>query len=246
MDRLLYVAMTGGKQLMQAQTVVANNLANVSTQGFRGDLARFDQVPVEGFGYESRVNVTTEGLGFDHRPGAMVHTGNTLDVAVSGDGWIAVQAPDGTEAYTRDGSLRLTALGLLETVRGELVLGGNGPVSIPPHSQLMVGNDGTISVIPQGQGPETLAQVGRIKLVNPDRDSLIKRADGLVATIDGQSAPADAEVHLLSGFVESSNVNAAQSLVQMIELSRQFEIEVRMMQIADENETRAASLAQIS
>lgn len=245
MDRLLYVAMTGGKQLMQAQTVVANNLANLSTQGFRGDLARFEQAPVEGFGYPSRVNVTTEGLGFDHRPGTMIRTGNVLDVAVQGEGWIAVQAPDGSEAYTRDGSLSLTSLGLLQTARGDLVLGDNGPVSVPPHSQILIGEDGTISVVPQGQGPETIAQVGRIRLVNPDRNTLVKRADGLVATVDGAPAPADGGVHLLSGFVEASNINAAQSLVQMIELSRQFEIGVRMMQIADENESRATSLAQM-
>ena len=111
MDRLLYVAMGGGKQLMQAQTVVSNNLANVSTQGFRAALARFDQMPVEGFGYPTRVNVTTEGLGFDHKPGTMVHTGNVLDVAVEGNGWIAVQAPDGTEAYTRDGSFSINSQG---------------------------------------------------------------------------------------------------------------------------------------
>ncbi len=246
MDRLVYVAMTGGKQLMQAQTVVSNNLANVSTQGFRADFARFEQAPVEGFGYPSRINVTSQGLGFDHQAGTMIHTGNTLDLEVDGPGWIAVQAPDGTEAYTRDGSLGLTPLGLLETVRGDLVLGDNGPVAVPPHSQIMIGNDGTISIVPQGQGPETLAQIGRIKLVNPDPATLVKRADGLIAAADGAPAAPDAEVKVVSGFAETSNVNAAQSLVQMIELSRQFEVEVRMMRIADENESRATTLAQMS
>lgn len=246
MDRLVYVAMTGAKQLMQAQSLLANNLANISTQGFRADLARFEAEPVDGAGYPSRVNVTSEGLGFDHSSGMLVHTGRDLDLAVDGAGWIAVQASDGAEVYTRDGALRLSPLGLLETQRGELVLGDNGPVSIPPHVELLIGGDGTISIVPQGQGPETLAQVGRIKLVNPDPTLLEKRPDGFVRLGDGSAAEADAAVRLVAGHVESSNVNAAQALVSMIELARQFEVEVRMMQLADENENRATSLAQIS
>jgi flagellar basal-body rod protein FlgF len=245
-DRLIYVAMSGGKQIMQAQALVANNLANVSTQGFRADLARFQPAAVDGPGFQSRVNVTAQGLGFDHQSGTMIHTARELDVAVDGTGWIAVQASDGQEAYTRDGALRLSPLGLLETAHGELVLGDNGPVSVPPHTQLSVGQDGTISIVPQGQGPETIAQIGRIKLVNLDRASLVKRPDGLIHSADGIPAEADANVRLLSGFVEASNVNAAQTLVSMIELARQFEIEVRMMQIADENESQATSLAQLT
>ena len=242
---MVYVAMTGAKQLMQAQALVANNLANLSTRGFRADLARFEAAAVQGAGYPSRVNVTAGGLGFDRSPGTLVHTGRTLDIAVDGPGWIAVQADDGSEVYTRDGTLRLSPLGLLETARGELVLGDNGPVSIPPHVELVVGADGTVSIVPQGQGPQTLAQVARIKLVNPDPTQLEKRLDGSVQLGDGSSAAADAGVRIVSGHVEASNVNAAQALVSMIELARQFEVEVRMMQLADENESRATTLAQI-
>ena len=136
MDRLLYVAMTGAKQLMQAQALVSHNLANVSTTGFRADLARFEARPIEGPGYQSRVNTVATGLGFDRTQGALVQTGEVLDVAIDGDGWLAVQARDGAEAYVRGGSLKVNSLGLLETERGELVLGDNGPLAVPPYTQI--------------------------------------------------------------------------------------------------------------
>ena len=246
MDRMLYVAMTGAKQLMQAQALVANNLANVSTSGFRADLARFSAAPVQGPGYRSRVNTVAAGLGFDSSHGTLVQTGNVLDVAIDGDGWLAVQARDGTEAYTRGGSLNVNALGQLTTERGEVVLGDNGPLAVPPYTQIAMAADGTVSIVPQGQGPETLAQVGRLKLVNPDAQRLEKRPDGLVHLKDGRTAPADANVRLVSGAVETSNVNIAGTLVDMIEYQRQFDLAVRMMQTADQDATRAASLASLN
>jgi flagellar basal-body rod protein FlgF len=245
-DRMLYVAMTGAKQLMQAQTLVSHNLANVSTTGFRADLARFEARPVAGPGYASRVNTVATGLGFDRSQGSLVQTGAVLDVAVDGDGWLAVQARDGSEAYIRSASLKVSALGLLETERGEPVLGDNGPVAVPPYTQISVAPDGTISVVPQGQGPETMAQVGRLKLVNPEAAALGKRLDGLVEVTNGAEVEADANVKIASGFIETSNVNIAATLVDMIECQRQFEVAVRMMQTADDNAGRAASLASIS
>jgi flagellar basal-body rod protein FlgF len=246
MDRLLYVAMTGAKQLMQAQALVSHNLANVSTSGFRADLARFEARPVEGPGYPSRVNTVATGLGFNRSAGTLVQTGEVLDVAIDGDGWLAVQARDGSEALSRGGALSVNELGLLQTERGELVLGDNGPLSIPPYTQIAVAADGTISVVPQGQGPETMAQIGRFKLVNPEAARLTKRVDGLIAIKDNQEIESDAEVKLASGFIETSNVNVAATLVDMIEFQRQFDIAVRMMQTADQNAARAASLASIS
>jgi flagellar basal-body rod protein FlgF len=245
-DRLLYVAMTGAKQLMQAQTLVSQNLANVSTTGFRADLARFEARPIEGPGYASRVNTVATGLGFDRSQGALVQTGEVLDVAIDGDGWLAVQARDGSEAYSRAGSLKVNSVGLLETERGELVLGDNGPLAVPPYTQIAVAADGTISIVPQGQGPETMAQVGRLKLVNPEVGRLTKRADGLITVADGAEVESDASVKVASGFIETSNVNIAATLVDMIEFQRQFEVAVRMMQAADQNASRAADLASIS
>jgi flagellar basal-body rod protein FlgF len=246
MDRLLYVAMTGAKQLMQAQSLVAHNLANLSTTGFRADLARFQASPIEGPGYPSRVNTVASGLGFDHSQGTLLHTGTVLDVAIQGAGWVAVQAPDGSEAYTRGGTFNVNAVGLLETQRGELVLGDNGPLAVPPHVQVAIGSDGTVSIVPQGQGPETMAQIGRLKLVNPAPELLEKRPDGLVRMVDGASAEADANVKVMSGFIESSNVNMAETMVSMIEFARQFEVAVRMMRVADENAQRAADLASMN
>ncbi len=242
MDRLVYVAMTGAKQAMLAQGLVANNLANSNTYGFRADLARFSESPVPGPGLPTRIDSVASGMGFDHSTGTLIATDRPLDVAVDGDGWIALQAADGNEAYTRSGAMNVDGLGLLRTGSGELVLGDNGPIAIPPFTQIMIGVDGTISVVPQGQGPETMAQAGRIKLVNPDRAQLLKRPDGLVQLADGGAAAADATVKLSSRFLEASNVNLGRSMIDMIELSRRFEIEVRMMRLADENASRAAEL----
>ena len=246
MDRLLYVAMTGAKQLMQAQSLVAHNLANISTTGFRADLARFEAAPVEGPGYPSRINTVAAGVGFDHSQGPLIQTGSPLDVAIEGPGWLAVQAKDGAEAYTRSASLNVNALGLLQTDRGELVLGDNGPAAVPPNTSVSIAKDGTISIVPEGQGPETLAQVSRIKLVNPAPSTLEKRPDGLVRSNTGKPAEADAKVQLASGAIENSNVSAAGTMVDMIEYARQFEIAVRMMHVADDNATRASTLASMS
>ncbi len=246
MDRLLYVAMTGAKQLMQAQTLVAHNLANIGTTGFRADLARFQAQPVEGPGYPSRVNTVASGSGFDRSEGSIVQTGAPLDVAIKGAGWLAVQAKDGQEAYSRGGSLHVNALGLLETERGELVLGDNGPFAVPPHVQISVAPDGTVSIVPQGQGAETLAQIGRLKLVNPDPKTLEKRPDGLVRSTAKGKVSSDADVRLESGALETSNVNMASTMVDMIEYARQFDVTIRMMHVADENASRAANLASIA
>lgn len=246
MDRLLYVAMTGAKQLMQAQALVSQNLANVSTAGFRADLARFEAAPVAGPGHATRVNTVATGLGFDHSQGALVETGAVLDVAIDGPGWLAIQAADGSEALSRGGSLRVNEVGLLETERGELVLGDNGPLAVPPHTQVALAADGTLSIVPQGQGAETLAQVGRLRLVNPPPGDLEKRIDGLVRVKNGGTAEPDASVKVASGFIESSNVGVADALVDMIEIARQFEIAVRMMKTADENASRASALARLS
>ena len=246
MDRMVYVAMAGAKQLMQAQALVANNIANVSTNGFRADLARFEASPIEGPGFPSRVNTVAAGVGFDRTQGTLVQTGSVLDVAIDGPGWLAVRAKDGSEALSRGGSLKVNALGQLTTERGDLVLGDNGPLSVPPYSQIAMATDGTISVVPEGQGPATLAQVGRIKLVNPDPKTLEKRTDGLVHVKGNGKTVADANVKVTSGAIETSNVNIAGALVDMIDYSRQFDMAVRMMQTADQNATRASSLASLS
>ena len=245
MDRMLYVAMSGAKQTMLAQAANANNLANVATTGFREDLLTFSSHPLEGPGHPSRVyGVAGEG-GANLAPGTQVHTGHELDVAVNGEGWIAVQAPDGSEAYTRAGNLRVTPNGTLVTGAGHPVLGDGGPVAIPPAEKIEIGADGTISIRPLGQTPETLAVVDRIRLVNPDPAALAKSGYGLMQLNDGGIAPPDAAVRLATGVLEGSNVNAIDAMVNMIALSRQFEMQVKLMQAADENDQASAQLMQI-
>jgi flagellar basal-body rod protein FlgF len=246
MDRFLYIAMTGAKETLRAQTANNHNLANASTTGFRADLSAFQSRAVQGAGYASRVYATNATTGWDQTQGALVSTGRDLDVGVQGAGWIAVQADDGREGYTRAGDLRVDPSGLLMTGAGHTVLGEGGPISVPPNASVMIGADGTVSIVPIGQGPETSAQVGRIKLVNPPAESLMRGEDGLFRTRDGVDAPADAGVRLVSGALESSNVNVADAMVTMIELSRHFDLQVKAMRTAEENAAASAQLLRSS
>jgi flagellar basal-body rod protein FlgF len=245
MDEMIFLAMTGAKQTEYAQSINSNNLANVSTSGFRADLHSFSSVPIDGPGVETRVNAVVDSYGTDFSQGPVATTGRDLDVAVQGDGFIAVQAPDGTEAYTRAGDLRVEAGGLLSTGAGHLVIGDGGPVAIPPNSSLLIGKDGTISIQPIGQGPETYSIVDRIKLVNPDLASLQKGSDGLLRMADGETAAPDATVSIMSGALEQSNVNVAKTLVNMIELARQYEMQVNVIKTSEENADSAATLMRL-
>ena len=245
MDEMIYVAMTGARHIEYAQAINNHNLANASTTGFRADLHTFESQPVEGPGNESRVNAVLTGVGTDFSSGPVSATGRKLDIAVQGDGFIAVQAPDGTEAYTRAGDLRIEEGGLLTTGAGHLVIGNGGPVAIPPSASLEIGVDGTISIQPLGQGPETLSIVDRIKLVNPDIADLQKGNDGLIYTKDLEPAPADAKVSITSGTLEHSNVNIAKTLVNMIELTRQYEMQVNMIKASEENADAASQMMRL-
>ncbi|MDZ7802618.1 flagellar basal-body rod protein FlgF [Thiohalophilus sp.] len=246
MDRMLYVAMTGARQTMQAQTVNANNIANVNTTGFRQDLAAMRSMPVYGPGMPTRVYGMTEKPGTDLNPGSLMTTGRSLDVALKGQGWIAVQGQDGNEAYTRAGDLQVTSTGLLQTGAGHLVMGEAGPISLPPSSKVEIGGDGTISLIAQGDEAANMQEVDRIKLVNPPADELYKGEDGLMRLAEGEQAQADANVRLAVGALESSNVNIAEALVNMIDLARQFEMQVKMMKTAERNDQKAAQIMQMS
>jgi len=246
MDRSLYIAMSGAKQTLLAQTANANNLANSQTTGFKSDLEQFRSMPVFGAGYPTRVYAMTERPGTDLSHGSMQTTGRDLDVAVNGEGFLAVQGPDGKEAYTRAGDLVVTPDGFLQTGDGLQVMGQGGPISIPPADKLTIGNDGTISIIPLGGNATALAVVDRIKLVNPPLNNLEKRNDGLLHTKDAQPLTADANVQLASGVLEGSNVNAISAMVDMIELARNFELQSKVMKNADENSAMSAKLMQMA
>jgi len=246
MDRSLYIAMSGAKQTLLAQTANANNLANTQTSGFKSDLEQFRSMPVFGAGYPTRVYAMTEKPGTDLSSGSIQTTGRELDVAINGEGYFVVQGPDGKEAYTRAGDLRVTSEGLLQTGGGLQLVGENGPIAIPPSEKLTIGSDGTISIIPLGTGnATTLTQVERIKMVKPDPATLEKRNDGLLHVKDDLPLEASAEVSLVQGALEGSNVNAINAMVEMIELAKNFELQTKVMKNADENSGVSARLMQM-
>ena len=234
--------MTGAKQIMQAQAVNNHNIANLSTVGFRADTVAFDSEPIYGPGYATRVNAVAGDAGTDFSMGVMQSTSRELDIAVNGKGFIAVRGTDGKEAYTRAGDLRLSPTGAVTTASGLAVLTDSGPLVIPPSTQVTIGGDGTVSVVPQGSAPFAVTQVDRIKLVNPKTSDLQKGDDGLLRLKSGGKAKADDTVSVTSGVLESSNVNAAQSLISMIELQRLYEFQIKSISSTDQNEQSAERL----
>ena len=231
---------------MLAQTANANNLANAQTTGFKSDFEQFRAMPVFGPGFPTRVFAMAERPGSDMAMGAVQTTGNDLDVAVNGDGWFAVEGNDGAEAYTRAGDLHLTPEGSLLTGSGLPVMGNGGPIVLPPADKITIGNDGTISIIPVGGAAADVAIIDRIKMVRPELSNLEKLNDGLMHTKDGSELEASAEVTLIQGAVEGSNVNAVSALVEMIELARNFELQMKVMKNADDNSGVSAKLMQMA
>ncbi len=242
MDRMIYTAMTGAKHILEQQATTSNNLANATTTGFRAQVDQFRAVPVQGAPLATRAFVVDSTTGSDFRAGAIQHTGRELDVAVQGRGWLAVQAADGTEAYTRNGSLKINENGILQTSDGRNVLGDGGPLSIPPGRNVAVAKDGTISLVPDGSSATGLTSIGRLKLVRPPEAELVRGDDGLFRLNTGKPAAADPNVAVISGSLESSNVNVVDEMVNMISLARQFEMHMKLLQHAENNDSKAAQL----
>ena len=242
MDKLIYTAMTGASHTLQQQAAVSQNLANTNTPGFRAAINTFRAVPLTGEGLATRTFVVDSTAGADFSQGAMEPTGRPLDVAVNGDGWIAVEAKDGQEAYTRNGSFQVSPSGLLQTRNGLNVQGDAGPITLPPDSQVTIAKDGTVSAIPAGAAAGEAVVAGRIKLTNPPQNMLVRGEDGLFRSNDGKPAEADVNVNVAAGFLESSNVNAVEAMVSMISLARQFEMQMKMLTSADNNARQASKI----
>lgn len=237
MDRMIYLSMSGAKATMQRQDTLANNLANATTTGFRAELQAFRAVPVRGDGASTRAYALETTTGYDASAGNVTATGRNLDVAMKGNAWLAVQGLDGTEAYSRFGSLDVDAQGQLVTTHGLTVLGDGGPIQLPPDTVPSIAPDGTVSV---RQPNGTTTPVGRLKLVTPEA-ALERGTDGLFRAADGE-LPADADARVQDGALEGSNVNAVEAMISMISAARQFEAQMKMIQTAQSDEQAAAKL----
>jgi flagellar basal-body rod protein FlgF len=246
MDRLIYTAMTGASHVLQQQAAVSENLANVSTTGFRATLDTFRAVPLVGDGLPTRTFVVDSTAGSDFTPATIQQTGNPLDVAVQGSGWIAVQGSDGKEAYTRNGSFQMTPNGVLQTRNGLNVLGDTGPITIPPDTEVTIAKDGTISTVPSGTNATSVVVVGRLKLVDPPADQLERGGDGMFRMKNGAAALANENTTVVQGSLEGSNVNPVEAMVNMISLARQFDMQMKMLQSADANAQHATSVMSVS
>jgi flagellar basal-body rod protein FlgF len=239
---MLYVAMSGAKETLIAQANASNNLANANTTGFLADLNQFRSMPVFGAGHPTRVYAMDERPSVDFSIASIQQTGRDLDIAVKDGGWIAVQARDGSEAYTRRGDLQVDENGLLLTGNDLPVMGNGGPVALPPFDKIAIGSDGTISIRPAGSTSDQLAVIDRIKLVAPQLDRMEKGEDGLVRLIGGGAAEEDAGQRVVPGALQASNVNVVNEMVDMIELSRRFELQVKMMKTAQDSAAAGASI----
>jgi flagellar basal-body rod protein FlgF len=249
MDRLIYTAMTGASQALEQQATVANNLANTSTTGFRAQLANYRAVPMnygDGSDATTRTFVLSATPSSDFTPGPIQQTGNPLDVAVQGQGWLSVQTADGNEAYTRQGNLHVDENGQLVTAGNLPVVGNGGPISIPPGSQVTIGKDGSVSVLAAGDPANAIALIDQLKLVNPDAANLTRGDDGLFHPADGNPADTDPNVNVVSGAIEGSNVNPVAAMVSMISNARQFQLQSKLLQTADQNEQSANQLLSFS
>jgi flagellar basal-body rod protein FlgF len=238
MDRLIYQSMTGAKAALQRQDVLANNLANVSTTGFRAEMAALRAVPVRGDGASTRVFTLETTVGYDDAPGVVQTTDRNLDVAMRGKAWLAVQALDGNEAYTRAGRMEVSADGTLVDPDGRPIQGDGGPITLPANAQVDIANDGSISARVGNGRPQN---VGRLKLVTPE-EKLVRGGDGLFRAANGQPLPADANARLQPGALEGSNVNAVEAMVMMIAAARTFEHQMKLLQNAEQNAQTANKL----
>ena len=246
MDRMIYTAMTGAKHILEQQATTSHNLANATSTGFKAQVDSFRAVPVISSGMPTRAFVVDATVGADFNAGAIQHTNRDLDVAVQGKGWLTVQRADGSEGYTRNGSLKVSENGVLQTASGLTVMGDGGPISIPPDVAISIGKDGTISSVSNDTLPGPANSIGRLKLVNPPEANLVRAEDGLFNTKDAKPAEADAEVHVVGGALESSNVNVIDAMVTMISLARQFETQMKLVQSAENNANKASQLLSLS
>ena len=248
MDKLVYTAATGLRAHMAAQAAIANNMANASTTGFRADRVVFDRIELKGGGSElqARAPTSEEVTDADRRAGTLQQTGRPLDIAVAGnDDWIAVQAGDGSEAYTRRGDLEVAPSGVLQTGDGFIVQGSSGPITVPPYDSLSIASDGTISIVPKGGDPKNPQALDKIKLVSTKGTNTVKGLDNLLRVRGGGALPDNLDAKVQTGAIEGSNVNMTQALVDMIENQRSYEVQANLLKSAKDIDEGGASLMRL-
>ena len=242
MDRLIYTAMTGASATMGQEAAVAHNMANATSTGFKTELHKLRAVQVQNAQMPTRAFVVDASVSDDFSTGPLQHTNRPLDMAVQGKGWFAVQMPDGTEGYTRNGNFEINANGILQTRTGLPVIGSGGPVTLPPDVEVAIGTDGTISTVPRTGARNSTSTVDQLKLVNPPEAGLVRGGDGYFRLAGGNPAPADPAVRVASGYLEGSNVNVVEQMVSMISLARQYEMQTKMLSTAQEMDRAASQL----
>ena len=230
MDSLLFTATSGASRVLKAQHVRSNNLSNADTAGFRADMERVSSIQLQGSGFDGRTMVVTNSASTRFDEGDIVKTGRALDVAVMGEGYLTVQTADGQEAYTRAGNIKVDPFGAL-SINGFAVIGEGGPLVLPDYQKVEISERGRISVVPPGGGAEL--EVGTLKLVKPETTQLQKESDSLLHSVDGNPFEVDQTVQLAPEHIEGSNVSAIDELLNVMSLTRNFEMQVRMMKTAE-------------
>lgn len=245
MDRLIYTSLTAMRGSMARQTAVANNLANAQTPGFRADLAQAQSLWLRGQSFNTRAVASEEVIAADMTSGAVASTGRDLDVAIAGDGLIAVQADNGDEAYTRRGDFQIGENGLLVTGDGHPVLGSSGPITLPPSDSIAIDNEGRISIVPRGGDPNQPQDVDQLRLVSPAGSDIAKGLDGLFRVKAGGALPTDPEGRVITRSLESSNVAATEALVEMIEAGRSWDTQLKLISDARAMDVATADLMRL-
>ncbi len=246
MDKLIYSSLSAMRAAMARQTTTANNLANVNTAGFRGEMSSSTALWLKGDGFDSRATNSGEVVSADMSEGTISETGRPLDIAVQGkDALLAVQSREGDEAYTRRGDLKVAESGLLTTGDGSPVLGDGGPITLPAYDKLTIAADGTISIVPQGGDPSQIQTVDRLKLVAVNGAPIAKGLDGLFRDRNGGTLAPDPDATVRQGAVEGSNVNVSATLIDMIEASRDWDMQVKMMSSAQDIDKASTGLMSI-
>jgi flagellar basal-body rod protein FlgF len=228
MENALLVGLSRQATLERHLSVVANNLANVNTNGYKADQMLFEEylnsnAHEDNFtGRDRRVSyVQDRGTFHDFTEGALQQTNNPLDVAISGSGFLAVQTQGG-ERYTRDGNLHLNNTGQLVTASGDAVLGTSGPIVFQPTDHdITISADGTITVLEGLSRTDSIR--GKLRMASfTDAQKLLKQGNNLYAAPDGAAPAQDTKSTIQQGYVEKSNINSVVEMSRMIEINRSY------------------------